>query len=33
MGISEPLAGHHKYDKICDLGEGAFGLVQLARNR
>ena len=31
--VSEPLFGHHKYDKISDLGEGAFGFVQLARNR
>ena len=31
--VNEPLFGHHKYDKISDLGEGAFGFVQLARNR
>ena len=33
MPQAEPLAGHHKYEKITDLGEGAFGIVQLARNR
>jgi len=33
MGRVQPLDGHHKYDKISDLGEGAFGFVQLARNK
>ena len=33
MGRVQPLDGHHKYEKISDLGEGAFGFVQLARNK
>ena len=29
----EPLSGHHKYEKLSELGSGSFGVVQLARNR
>ena len=30
---SDPLADHEKYMKVKDLASGAFGFVQLARNR
>jgi serine/threonine protein kinase len=30
---SDPLAEHEKYVKVKDLASGAFGFVQLARNR
>jgi serine/threonine protein kinase len=30
---SDPLADHPKYEKVKDLAAGAFGFVQLARNR
>jgi len=29
----EPLAGHEKYERVRHLNAGAFGFVQLARNR
>ena len=29
----EPLTGHEKYEKLKDLSAGAFGFVQLARNK
>lgn len=30
----EPLhAGHPKYEKVQDLSQGAFGVVQLCRNK
>jgi hypothetical protein len=29
----EPLVGHEKYEKLKDLSAGAFGFVQLARNK
>ena len=29
----EPLSDHPKYEKLKDLSAGAFGFVQLARNR
>ena len=30
---TDPLADHPKYEKVKDLNAGAFGFVQLARNR
>jgi serine/threonine-protein kinase SRK2 len=32
MAGLDPLAGHPKYRKIRDLGEGSYGFVQLARD-
>lgn len=32
-GGQEPLEGNTKYVKVKDLSAGAFGFVQLARNR
>ena len=29
----DPLSGHSKYEKVKDLSAGAFGFVQLARNK
>lgn len=31
--MDDPLAGHHKYTNIRELGAGSFGVVHLAINR